>query len=87
MGPPPPRRHPVMLTKHTMTLYDLTTRRVWNRLTHRQSEADVALARELGDRVQEYTTRDRDGRPLRVVLQAAHDIPDTGGVYEFALTS
>ena len=80
----------VTLTRDTVTLYDIQTQKIWRRMDHRAAETDLAAARDLGDILQEYDTTDRDGNPLRVVLQRAADTgPDSeftldlGGVYEF----
>ncbi|MEV7140755.1 hypothetical protein [Streptomyces tauricus] len=75
------------LTKDAVTLYDIDTRTVWHRMSVRDGERDVRISRDLGDIVQEYATTDRDGRPLRIVLQIStaweYGEPDPGGVYEF----
>lgn len=81
--------HRVTLTKDAVTLYDIGTNTVSNRVSHREGEADLEFARELGDTLQEYDTTDRHGRPLRVVLQLVREMygttdADPGAVYEFA---
>jgi hypothetical protein len=75
--------HPVTLTKDAVTLYDLHTDQARN-LSLRDGEEDLILARELGDSLREYDTTDRNGRPLRVVLQLPADHEDPAGIYEFA---
>jgi hypothetical protein len=75
------------LTKDAVTLYDIQTNTVWDRMSHRDAEAELSAGRDAGDVHQEYDTTDRHGRPLRVVLQvyavSYDDHPDLGGVYEF----
>lgn len=75
------------LTKDTVTLYDIETRKIWRTMSVRDGEQDVAICRELGDTVQEYETTDRQGNPLRIVLQVCAPTeyyePDQGGVYVF----
>jgi hypothetical protein len=78
----------ITLTKDAVTLYDIETREVWRTMSVRDGEHEVQVCYGLGDTVQEYETTDRDGNPIRVVLQI--DAPskyresDQGGVYEFA---
>jgi hypothetical protein len=71
----------------TVTLYDIATNAVWRRMSAQVGAQDVAICRDLGDVVQEYDTTDRQGNPLRVVLQidapSLYRKPDQGGVYEF----
>jgi hypothetical protein len=71
----------------TVTLYDIATNAVWRRMSAQAGTQDVAICRDLGDVVQEYDTTDRQGNPLRVVLQidapSPYRKPDQGGVYEF----
>ena len=78
----------VTLTKDAVTLYDIEINDVWERMSHAEAQRDLNASSEVGDTVQEYDTTDRDGNPLRVVLQigsANYDgCPDMGGVYEFA---
>jgi len=77
----------VTLTKTAVTLYDIQINDVWERMSHRDAERDLAICRDLGDTLQEHNTTDRYGNPLRIVLQigsANYDgRPDQGGVYEF----
>ena len=84
----PLRPAPVTLTKTAVTLHDIETNTVWRRMDHSAGEHELALCRSLGDTIQEYETTDRDGNPLRVVLQIdaprEYAEPDQGGVYEFA---
>lgn len=79
------------LTKDAVTLYDIEENKVWRRMSARDGEHEVQLCYELGDVVQEYEITDRDGNPLRVVLQvdapSEYAEPDQGGVYEFSLPS
>lgn len=76
------------LTKTAVTLHDIETRTVWRTMSVAAGEYEVQLCYSLGDVVQEYDTTDRDGQPLRVVLQidapSEYAKPDQGGVYEFA---
>ena len=78
-----------ILSKDTVTLYDIETRTTYRRMDHQQGEFELSLCRGLGDTIQEYETTDRQGNPLRVVLQldapSEYRNPDQGGVYEFAL--
>ncbi len=73
------------LTKDAVALYDIETRTVWRTMSVRDGEQDVATCYELGDTVQEYDTTDREGTPLRVILQidapSEYAKPDQGGVY------
>jgi hypothetical protein len=75
----------ITLTKDAVTLYDIETNTVWRTMSVWEGEQDVAICYELGDTVQEYDTTDRDGNPLRVILQIdaprEHASPDRGGVY------
>ena len=77
----------VTLTKTAVTLYDIQINDVWEHMSHRDAERDLAICRDLGDTLQEHNTTDRYGNPLRIVLQigsANYDgRPDQGGVYEF----
>ena len=79
----------VTLTKTAVTLYDIEINDVWERMSHAEAQRDLNASRDIGDTIQEYDTTDRDGNPLRVVLQTARTNPydgtqDMGGVYEFA---
>lgn len=78
-----------ILTKDAVTLYDIETGSVWRTLSARDGEHEVQLCYGLGDAVQEYVTTDRDGNPLRIVLQidapSEYREPDQGGVYVFPL--
>ncbi|MFI9176122.1 hypothetical protein [Streptomyces lincolnensis] len=62
----------------------------WDQMSAEDAEDQLALSRELGQTLteQEYTTADRDGRPMRIVLLVtkpeAHKDVDLGAVYEFA---
>jgi hypothetical protein len=73
-------------THDTVTQYDIATQDVYRTMTEREGRAHVAAAISLGDIVQDYTTTDRDGRSLRVVLYICQDPelqPHEGCVYEF----
>lgn len=74
-------------TTNTVTQYDIGTRKIWATMTHREANAHVRCAYELGDTVQEYDTTDRAGKPLHVVLHICVTSPnpntDQGGVYVF----
>ena len=76
------------LTKDAVTLYDIERNQDWASMSHLEAERDLATCHRLGDTIQEYDTTDRDGNPLRVVLQIAQPNPysgveDMGGVYVF----
>lgn len=77
----------ITLTKDAVTLYDIGTNSVWDTMSVRDGERDVAACYEVGDTVQEYETTDRVGNPLRVVFQinapSYYSQPDQGGVYVF----
>lgn len=75
----------VTLTKDAVTLYDIEEHRVWDQMSVRAAEREVAICRDLGDTVQEHETTDRDGNPYRVVLNinapSRYCDPDQGGIY------
>jgi hypothetical protein len=78
----------VTLTKDAVTLYDIEQGVVWDQMSHRQTLAELAGSKSVGDTVQEYETTDRNGHPMRVVLQVgaeAYYSEDQGGIYEFTL--
>lgn len=84
----------ITLTKDAVTQYDIATNPQaatnYRTMDHREADAHVRSAIELGDTIQEYDTTDRAGNPLRVVLHICTDLdddrePDLGGVYEFTL--
>ncbi|MFG2352015.1 hypothetical protein [Streptomyces phaeochromogenes] len=66
-------------------------RKPWDRMSAEDADAQLALSRELGETVaeQEYSTVDRDGRRMRVVLlftePEAHQERDLGAVYQYML--
>lgn len=70
----------------TVLQYDIETQALYRTMTEREGLANVEAAISLGDIVQDYTTTDQAGRPLRVVLYICQDPelqPHEGCVFEF----
>lgn len=63
----------------------------WDQMSAEDADDQLMVSRQLGETVseQEYSTQDRDGRPLRIVLlkqvPEAHQDADLGAVYEYML--
>ncbi|WP_331724003.1 hypothetical protein [Streptomyces sp. NBC_00005] len=63
----------------------------WDQMTSEDADSQLDLSREMGETLseQEYSTTDRTGQPMRIVLLVTkpetHKDVDLGAVYEYTL--